>query len=453
MQTPNTIPLVDAAAVTEIIKTKNRTMDAAVADARSDHRMNMNANTRDSSRSASTDTERRGNALMMTRQGLDLTLGCRTAGRHKVEMYLHSLHRLQVQEERLDSLVTVTGGEVNIVRQIADFEQQMLRLESFSMSLFSNSNSSGSGSRRNNNTNNTEILDRIRSAAETADIPSIVQEMMNPIQGVYWSAVQELGIRALLSLTGVGSQVDIGSSHQANKLHVVNCSGIKAVVAAMRNHKHDAALQRQGAALLLNLPFFTNVIGNTNAKTNADHGSGSGSDINMSMNITRLCDDASSSTFSCLDLHVVQLLVQEGALHCILEATEENLLQVVMDPAGDESGNYVRSFAKLQIPALCQLLMDLYGYDQYKNNCDTSIHTESTIGSVGNNVGVVSRQQRQQQRHEQNQKVGQALSFIRRSLASLTDDPSIAPDNLVSFLQNKRMRTDYFNCWSTRVLS
>jgi hypothetical protein len=416
-------------------------VDVSRSDGAANERKSRRMNTSDGSKSkvkhivsSSTSTSRESpptSSLTTARYCLDQTLGCRSASRHKVEMYLHSLNRLQVQEERLEPLAAATGGEIEIVKQIADFEEQILRLEAPSPSSILSFRSLSFFSRRNSRLET--ILGRIHAAAETADIPTIVQEMMDPIQGGLSTVVQEMGIQALLALT---------LSSQDNKLHVVNCSGISAVVAAMRNHTHDATLQRQGAALLLNLPFFFN-----KKSTDSDEDTSVFSSHHNNRTITSLRDDSltiggkkststrktTTTTTSFLDLHVVQMLVQEGALHCVLVATEENLLQVVMDLAGDESDNYARVFAKAQIPALCQLLMDLYGYRFPTNdNGGTNgfVTTTTTAASSLPRLGL-------RQRHGQNKKVGQELSFIRRSLASLVDDPTIAPDTLVSFLQCK----------------
>jgi hypothetical protein len=431
-------------------------------------------------------------SLLTARHCLDQRFGCRSASRHKVEMYLHSLHRLRAQEDRLECLQEATGGEIEIVQQIADWEEQMLRLEAATQLL---SRSSWSiSNRRNANARLKTAVSRIHAAAQIADIPTIVQEMMDPKQGGLFSVVQELGIRSLLALT---------LSSQENKLHVMNCSGVAATVAAMRNHTASATLQRQGAALLLNLPFFfhkkysadndnndedtdsvcskhnrttnnydrsitrlcddssmikgkaspptrtstsTSTITTTTTRTPTSTSTITTTTTTTScldlryydISITRLCDDSSmikgkaspptrtstvtTTTTSCLDLRCVRLLCQQDALRCIRTATEENLFQVVMDLSGDESDNYVRALAKEQIPALCQVLMDLYG----------TRTTTTASSSVP----------RQKSRHEQNQKVGKELSFIRRSLASLVDDPSIAPDTLASCLENKSSRRD-----------
>jgi hypothetical protein len=363
--------------------------------------------------------------LLIARHCLNKTFGCRSASRHKIELYLHSLNRLDAQEERLECIQAVTGGEIEIIHQIAEWEEQILRLEASSLSRSSMS----SINRKNTNARLEAAVSRIHVAAENADIPTIVQEMMDPIQGGLFPFVQELGIRSLLALT---------LSNQENKLHVVNCSGVAAVVAAMRKHTGSATLQRQGAALLLNLPFFFNKM-YSEKENNPDR-----SPARLCDNCSTICGNVSTSTLSstttttsCLDLRVVQLLAHQGALHSIRTATEENLFQVVIDLSGDESDNYVQVLAQEQIPALCQLFMDLYKCRYTKYNCHGIMPT-MTPTARGSSLLRPSPKEV----YEQNKKLGQSFSFIRRSLASLVDDPSIAPDTLISCLQNKRLRTD-----------
>jgi hypothetical protein len=371
-------------------------------------------------------------SLTTARQCLDQRFGCRSVIRHKVEVYLHSMNRLRAREDRLECLQSATGGEMEIIQQIGDWEEQMLRLEATAAQSSLNNSALSLSNRRNAE---ATAISRIHAAAEIGDIPTIVREMD---QGGSFAKVQELGVQSLLKLT---------LSSQENKLHVVNCSGITATVAAMLNHTESATLQRQGAALLLNLPFFFTKqkysVDNDDEDTDSVFNSSDNNIIDKI--ITSMCDDSSmisgivstttttTTTTSCLDLRCVQLLVQQGALHCIRTATEDNLFQVVIDLSGDESDNYVRALAKEQIPALCQLLMNFYGY-RYTNNGNGVMATTTTTTASRS----VPRQSPRGSRYEQNQKVGKELSFIRRSLASLVDDPSIAPDTLASCLQNKR---------------
>ena len=373
-------------------------------------------------------------SLTTARQCLDQAFGCRSTSRHKIEMYLHSLNRLQAQEDRLESLQNATGGEMEIIQQIANWEEQMLRLEA--TSALKSSSSLSLSNRRNANARLETAVSNIHAAAEIADIPTIVQEMMDPIKGGLFAKVQELGVHTLLKLI---------LSSQENKLHVINCAGITATVAAMLNHTESATLQRQGAALLLNLPFFFTKEYSEDIDDEMDIVFNHHNSNALDQIINQMCDDDSSmikekvlttttTTTSYLDLRCVQLLVQQGALHCIQTATEENLFKVVIDLSGDESENYVRALAKDQIPALCQLLTNFYGY-RYINN-GNGVMTTTTRSAASQQV---SRQSARGSSHEeQNQKVGKELSFIRRSLASLVDDPSIAPDTLASCLQNKR---------------
>jgi hypothetical protein len=395
----------------------------------------ITSSTSSSSRESSVSAQTTSSSFTTARQCLDHKFGCRSDIRHNIELYLHSLNRVQARQERLECLEAVTGGEMEIIQQIADWEEQMLRLEATASLNSSSSLPLPLLNRRNANARLETAVSRIHAAAEIADIPTIVQEMMDPIRGGLFAKVQELGVQSLLTLA---------LSSEENKLHVVNCSGITATVAAMLNHTGSATLQRQGAALLLNLPFFfTKKYGVDNGNEDSDfnhhhHDRSLARLCDVSLAISEKVSTTTTTTTSCLDLRCVQVLVQQGALHCIRTATEENLFQVVIDLSGDESDNYVRALAQEQIPALCQLLMDFYGY-RYINN-GNGVMTTTTTTTTTASSSVRPRQSPRASRHEeQYQKVGKELSFIRRGLASLVDDPSIAPDTLASCLQNKKL--------------
>jgi hypothetical protein len=320
--------------------------------------------------------------LTVSRICLDAQFGSRTVARHLVEDFLHSLGRLQAQEPRHFALAELTGGEIAIGRQIALFEEHLFRADSAKQERIPTS---------------AETVQSIQCAADSTgtDIPTLVEHMLNPMQAFQLEVQQE----AALALWNACV------SDETNKLHIVHAGGIAALTLAMQNHPTVPKLQKLAAALLLNLAFF----GTMPHRSQRSH-------QRCVPNVQRVsCDATNISTL--LDLNMVQLLIDAGSLQCLLDAVKHNLFQVTVQQGDDDAADYVRTFACLQIPALCQCLMEWYHVG---------------VGVANGQVGGARLEPAIQK------KVGPAFSFVRRSLASLLDDPTIAPDTLDSFLRGKK---------------
>lgn len=290
---------------------------------------------------------RLGSTMMTNEEILNTVFGSLSLPLRKIAIYSSALQSTQDEVERRSCLSQVIGcHEPWITAMMAEYENNWIDLDPASVDC-------------------SRVLTDLKTLQESSDSASMVRVLQ---QERYrrQPAVVEAALSALERLS---------LDNTRHKMSVVHAGGIAAAVDAMERFPQHASIQRLATVLLARLAFLQSL----------------GGERFFDRFGIVMCGLQPSEQV--LDLAIVELLRDAGALTAIRTAVEHNLYKVDF-LSGDEDANYEHTLASQQIPVVCEHLTQ--GKDR--------------------------------------ESLRRRWCFLRTCLASLLDDTSITPETLSSIL-------------------